>query len=201
MNRTLKAARRAAVLAIAVGFIGNASIHVPAASAASDVPGILSGLTASDIPSTDPSDLATTEPSGPVQLGQCRIEATGAYFWRDWMPIVVDPGTDHGSGLRGKVDVTLQNAGPAITALRFAAVVIDASGRHFPVEFRVADEGDGKNWDGTLAAGASVKLVLATLKGPYLPVGSIVHVKLSWTDGQGHKAAVISPAAEVIRTD
>jgi hypothetical protein len=160
------------------------------------------------------------------QVGKCEITVTETYFWRDWRPIVSHPGPDGGSPLHAKVRMLMDNSKGDANKFSFKAVLVDAQGQSYPVAFSVLpnfrvlpadvsnayrdyDEKAKKDamakynvmWDGVLKPGESRVVSLATAEGPYLPVGSRIHVEITWTDEQGDSVAVKTPEAEINRTD
>jgi hypothetical protein len=159
-------------------------------------------------------------------LGKCQITVTAIYSWRDWMPIVSSPGPDGGSPLHSKVSVRMDNSEGEANRYSFKAVVVDARGRSYPVtpkvlpNFRVLpdevanvyrgfDEQTKEGviakynveWDGVLKAGESRVVELAMSDGPYLPIGSRIHMEITWTNQKGESATVKTPEAEINRTD
>jgi len=106
------------------------------------------------------------------------------------------------------------------------AVVVDANGQSYPVApkvlpnfrvlpdevanaFRSYDEGTKKDviaryhveWDGALKPGESRVVELATAEGPYLPVRSLIHMEITWTNQKSESVTVRTPEAEINRTD
>jgi hypothetical protein len=169
----------------------------------------------------------TTTPSlKAVELEGCKISALSAYFWRDWMPIVEHPGTDHGSPLYAKVKLLVDNSKSGAKKLSYRGVVIDEKGRSYPATFDVLpnysllpqdvyesypnlDEQGKKDvmgkyhvvWEGELEPGQVKEFELISHDGPYLPVGSRIHVEFTFTDQQGHSVTVETPSDVINRTD
>ncbi len=166
------------------------------------------------------------EKGAKVQLGKCEITVTEIYFWRDWMPIVSHPGPDGGSPLHAKIRLRMDNSRGDANKFSFKAVVVDANGQSYPVapkvlpNFRVLPDDvanayrnyDEKTkedaiakynveWDGALKSGEIRAVELAIAEGPYLPVGSLIHMQITWTDQKGDSVAVKTPEAEINRTD
>lgn len=161
-----------------------------------------------------------------VQTGKCKILALRIYPWRDWMPMVADPGPDGGSPLRVRVSLIFDNSRGEAEKLSFRAFIVDSQGQSYPVIFRVMpnynvlpdavakaypsyDNEARKSamaqynviWDGTLKAGETRDTELFTNQGPYLTVGSIIHVRLEWTDGKGNTVVLKTPEESIKRTD
>lgn len=161
------------------------------------------------------------------ELGKCKVYVIGAYFWRDWMQIVSRPGPDGGSQLHATVKMWLGNSSMwGACSLSFRAVIIDGNGRSHPTTFRVPpnyrvlpDDVSKKwralgeearkdaiakynvVWDGTLKAGEGRIVELLASEGPYLPVGSRIHVEVTWTDRKGNSAVVRTLDETIRRTD
>ena len=161
-----------------------------------------------------------------VQSGKCRIMALRTYPWRDWMPMVANPGPDGGSPLRIKVSLRFDNSRGEAEKLSFRTFVVDSNGHSHPVVFRVLpnfrvlpdaiaksypsyDNETRKSamakynviWDGTLGAGETRDAELITNQGPYLPVGSKIHVRIEWSDSRGNTVVLNTPDEPIARTD
>jgi hypothetical protein len=161
-----------------------------------------------------------------IELGGCKISPLSVYFWRDWMPIVAQPGADRGSALYAKVKLLVDNSAGGATVLSFKANVFDERGQSYPATFSVQpdyrllpqsvnesysslDEQGKKEalakyhvvWDGVLKPGEVREVELLSHDGPYLPVGSRVYVEFIFTDQQGRSASVKTPSDAINRTD
>ena len=175
------------------------------------------------------ADSATLSATGTgAELGACKIVVLETYFWRDWMPIVGRPGPDRGSPLHAKVAFSLDNSTGAADRLSFQAVIIDQKGQSHPGTFRVMpnyrilpeaidnpeswrtmDETAKKAvmakynviWNGELKPGEVRRVELLAADGPFLPVGSRVHIEITLTDQKGNSAVVRTPDEYINRTD
>ena len=161
-----------------------------------------------------------------AQSGNCKITALATYFWRDWMPIVRSPGPDGGSPLHARVKLSLDNSAGDANQLSFRTAIVDQKGQSYAVPFRVLPNfrvlpddvsrayrtyGDTAKkaviaeynvlWDGGLKPGEIREVELVTAEGPYLPVGSSIHVRIEWTDKKGDTVVVRTPDALIKRTD
>ena len=161
-----------------------------------------------------------------ARLDSCTITVLEVYCWRDWMPIVAQPGPDRGSPLRVKVRVQLDNAGGGATRLAFHARVLDEAGKAYPITFgtqpnyrllpaavattyrdlepaarQAVDAKYGIVWSGALQPGEGREVELLASDGPYLAVGSAVRVELTWTDAQGASVSITTAPAPINRTD
>lgn len=134
------------------------------------------------------------------KLGDCRITVLEISFWRDWMPIVAHPGPDHGSPLRAVLKLRLDNTSGADAKLSWTAAVISEDGKSNPLELRVLPE-NGAAWNRALKKGESREILLTAQDGPYLPVGSLVQVEMTWTDQNGKTVLVRTPKSPIGRTD
>jgi hypothetical protein len=56
-------------------------------------------------------------------------------------------------------------------------------------------------WDGTLKAGESREVTLAIAEGPYLPLGTLFHAQVTWTDAKGGSGVLNMPNPIIHRTD
>ena len=160
-----------------------------------------------------------------ARLDSSTITVLEVYCWRDWMPIVAQPGPDRGSPLRVRVRLQLDNSGGA-TRLAFHARVLDAAGKAYPITFgaqpnyrilpvavaatyreldpaarQAVDAKYGVVWSGALQPGEGREVELLASDGPYLPVGSDVRVELTWTDAQGASVSLTTGPATINRTD
>lgn len=160
------------------------------------------------------------------KLGACKITVLGIYFWRDWMPIVDRPGPDRGSPLHAKVKLRLDNSMGETNKLSFQAVIVDDKEQSHSVPFHVLpnfrvlpdpilnsyrnfDEETKRSvaakynvmWNGELKPGETREVDLVTAEGPYLPVGSSIHVEITWTNEKGDSVVVKTMDASIERTD
>jgi hypothetical protein len=133
------------------------------------------------------------------KIGVCEIRVLDAYFWRDFMPVVSRPGPDGGSPLRAKVKLRIDNSRGVDDKLSFKAMIVDEKGQTHPAAFRVIQHGG--TWGGEIGMSDVRQIELTTEEGPYLPVGSAVHVEITWTDGKGDSAVVKTPVLQISRTD
>ncbi|HTX67062.1 MAG TPA: hypothetical protein VMD31_14925 [Opitutaceae bacterium] len=161
-----------------------------------------------------------------ARLDSCTITVLEVYCWRDWMPIVAQPGPDRGSPLRVKVRLQLDNSTGAATHLAFRGRVLDEAGKGYPITFgaqpnyrilpvavaatyrdltpgarEAVDAKYGVVWSGPLQPGESREVELLAGDGPYLPVGSAVRVELTWTDAKGASVSLTTEPAPINRTD
>jgi hypothetical protein len=134
------------------------------------------------------------------KLGDCQISVIEVSFWRDWMPIVLHPGPDHGSPLRAVVKLRLSKASGPDTKLAWTAAVFGEDGVSNPIELRALPE-NGAIWNRTLKKGESRELLFSAQDGPYLPVGSLARIEMSWTDQNNKMVVVRTQKSLVARTD
>jgi hypothetical protein len=140
-----------------------------------------------------------TNRGAPSRIGGCEIKVLDAYFWRDFMPVVSRPGPDGGSPLRAKLKLSIDNSRGAENRFSLKAVFIDEKGQSHPASFRVMQHGGV--WGSEIKTSEVREIELVTAEGPYLPVGSGVHVEITWTDRKGESVLVRSPVLPVNRTD
>ncbi|MRR17565.1 MAG: hypothetical protein EG826_14030 [Deltaproteobacteria bacterium] len=145
-----------------------------------------------------------------ARLGESRITVLEVYAWRDWMPIVKNPGPDGGSPLRVRIKLKLDNARGETNRLSFHAVIIDGREQSYPVTFRSLPDAhqftdtnkkSAALREGTLPAGEIRVIDLLADQGPYLPAGSEIYIRMEWTDSAGQTAVIRTPAQPVKRTD
>ncbi len=143
---------------------------------------------------TTPPNLATS-----VSIGSASFTVTSAYFWRDWMPVVGNPGPDGGSPLMAVINVTIDNAGAADRAT-LLCTVRDSSGKNYLVTTTVVNAATGKDWDGTILPNTRTNLSITLRDGPYLPVKSTVMAVLTWNNGSTRVASMRTPEVQVQQT-
>ena len=122
--------------------------------------------------------------------------------------------------------MSLDNSAGDANKFTFRTAIVDDKGQSYPVAFRVFSNSrnlpddnakshptynmetgtavTGKYnvmWDGELNRGAIREIELATAEGPYLRVGSSVHLRIEWTDQEGDTAVVSAPDEFIGRTD
>lgn len=171
---------------------------------------------------------ATTsnESNKAAQLNGCTITALSVYFWRDWMPIVEHPGTDHGSPLYAKAKLLVDNTAGGAKKFSCKGMVIDEKGESQAMTFQAMpdyrllpdaisksypsldEKGKGEVlakynviWDGSLKPGEVREVEMISHDGPYLPVGSRIHVEFTFTDQQSRSVIVKTPTDVINRTD
>jgi hypothetical protein len=178
-----------------------------------------------DIQDTDPVIVANEYPA--FTLGTCKITVLKTYLWRDWMPVVDQPGSDKGSPLHSKIQLNLDNSAGGGIKLSYQGVVISSKGQSFAVTFTVLpnyrlipesidnpeswqtmDETARKAviakynvlWTGELKPGETRKVELLSADGPYLPGGDIATVEITLTDQKGRSVVVKSPSTLIHKT-
>ena len=118
-----------------------------------------------------------------VVLSNCEISLEEPYFWRDWQPVVVDPGPDGGSPLRVAVVLQITNLGDVVRQIAWEGSVNDGDDVSYPVQF--TDRSQTLQYSVTLAPGEKYTIHLVNHDGPYLPVGSKASLSLRLTvDGK-----------------
>jgi hypothetical protein len=162
----------------------------------------------------------------PVFLGNCRITITEASVWRDWMPIVEHPGPDGGSPLHARIRIWLDNSAGGLISLSYQSVIADEKGKSYALplhvlpnfrvlpeslrdSFKSLDEETRKKsltrynvvWNGVLKKGESREVEFVSAEGPYIPVGSRVHVEMTIKDQSGNSLVLKSPETSVGKTD
>ncbi len=139
-----------------------------------------------------PSDSPTTPPglSTSISMGSVSLRATGATFWRDWMPIVQNPGPDGGSALMATIDITVESTGAANRFTLTTPAIRDSSGKNYPTTVSAIETASGGAWDGTAPANTRFQIHITLREGPYLAVDSQVFAVLTWTDQAGRVASM-----------
>jgi hypothetical protein len=164
--------------------------------------------------------------SAAANPGKFKATVLDTSVWRDWMPIVERPGPDGGSPLHAKIKLWLDNSAGDTENLSFQAVVVDGKGQSYDLAFhvlpnfrvlpekilnayRTCDEDTKKKviakynviWNGVLKKGESREVEFAVAEGPYLPVGSNVHIEIMWKDLKGDTMVVKTPEVAIERSD
>lgn len=161
------------------------------------------------------------------KLGDCKISVLGTYLWRDWMPVVDQPGSDKGSPLHSKIQLYLNNSAGDGIKLSYQGVVISSKGQSSSVTFTVLpnyrlipesinnpeswqtmDETARKAviakynvfWTGELKPGETRKVELLSADGPYLPGGDMATIEITLTDQKGRSVVVKSPSTLIHKT-
>ena len=161
------------------------------------------------------------------KLGACKISVLETYLWRDWMPVVDQPGSDKGSPLHSKIQLYLDNSAGDSIKLSYQGVVVSSKGQSSAVTFTVLpnyrlipesidnpeswqtmDDTARKAviarynvlWTGELKPGETRKVELLSSDGPYLPGGDMATVEITLTDQKGRSVVVKSPSTLIIKT-
>ena len=114
-----------------------------------------------------------------VVLSNCEISLEEPYFWRDWQPVVVDPGPDGGSPLRVAFVLQITNLGDVVRQIAWEGSVNDGDDVLYPVQF--TDKSQTPQYSVTLAPGEKYTIHLVNHGGPYLPIGSKASLSLRFT--------------------
>lgn len=164
---------------------------------------------------------------GPAaELGRCKIAILQVHLWRDWMPIVHNPGPDRGSPLRTWIRLSLDNSHGGAERLWFRASVLDPKSQSYPILLQlktshwglpdpeakaytifgeeekrgIANRDHGERI--VLLSPGEVRVIeLVGSEGPYLPVNSPAHVEILFTNPKGDSVTVKSPTVLIQRTD
>ena len=121
------------------------------------------------------------------------------YLWRDWQPVVSNPGADGGSSLRAAVTLIITNREEIKRPISWKAFLESADGEQFPLHW--TDRAQTPQFAVTLGSGQTYQVDLVAHNGPYLPVGSSTSIHFEFeTDGDqtGHLS---SASVSVERTD
>ena len=114
-----------------------------------------------------------------VVLSSCEISLGEPYFWRDWQPVVIDPGPDGGSPLRVAVVLQITNLGDVIQQIAWEGSLTDVDEVSYLMQF--TDRSQTPMNSVTLAPGEKYTIHLVDHDGPYLPVGSKASLSLRLT--------------------
>ena len=147
---------------------------------------------------TSPSDLKETVNVGDVSFGVNRTT-----LWRDFMPVVREPGPDGGARMAGWIVVRAANQGRE-ASFTLEASVYDGAGNRHPVTVVAHDydretqfPGQEVLWTGSIGSGAVQWLELRLSAGPYLPVGSRAYVVLQWSERGGGRGSMRTAEVEI----
>jgi len=112
------------------------------------------------------------ETIGPVTV---TLEDGGAY--RDWMPIVGEPGPDGGSPLVASARLTVHNSGDAAVDLAIGDAGVVTKAGAFPIAVSVLS--DVPPLPRRVPPGEGVTMLVGTRSGPYLPVGTVLAMNIA----------------------
>ena len=127
------------------------------------------------------------------------ITLSDPYLWRDWQPVVSNPGADGGSPLRAAVTLLITNGEEIKRAISWKTFLESADGEQFLLQW--TDRAQTPQFAAALGPGQTYEVELVAHNGPYLPVGSSVSIHFQFeTDGDqtGHLS---SGSVNVERTD
>ena len=144
---------------------------------------------------TDISDSASSS----SRINGFDITLSDPYLWRDWQPVVSNPGADGGSSLRAAVTLIITNREEIKRPISWKAFLESADGEQFPLHW--TDRAQTPQFAATLGPGQTYQVDLVAHNGPYLPVGSSTSIHFEFeTDGDqtGHLS---SASVSVERTD
>ena len=166
-------------------------------------------------------------PSTSIRIGNTKITLLNVYFWRDWQPIVAQPGKDGGSPLHLVVKLCIENNASIQTHLSYTAKIVEQSGRTYDLNLdaspnyrliqdkdtRFPDNLDGKSrvalykkyniiWNGDLRPNETREVELTSHDGPYLSLDGLYAVEMLWIDATDNKSIkMVTPAEMIHRTE
>ena len=190
MHIVKKGLSRPAITLILPCLLYGCSVLAPPASDLQD-----SGLD-SEVDISDSADNATLIFS---RINGFDVGLSDPYLWRDWQPVVSNPGADGGSPLRAAVTLLITNREDIKRPISWKAFLESADGERFPLHW--TDRAQTPRSAVTLGSGQTYEVELVAHNGPYLPVGSSVSINFQFeTDGDqtGH---LLSGPVSVERTD
>lgn len=170
--------------------------------------GLLSGCAVfcpPDVQSLNPSVETVADTSKAIdtttrnQIAGCDITLSDPYLWRDWQPIVANPGSDGGSPLRASVLLVIVNRGDTKRSITWKGFLVDAAANQFPLRF--TDRSQTPQHFVTLEPAETYQADLVAHNGPYLPVGSSASINFDFEINAGHTGHLSSVSVNVARTD
>lgn len=127
------------------------------------------------------------------------VRLLDASLWRDWMPIVQEPGADGGSPLYARIELDLHNRGRTPLRLTWHVELV-VGAKVYALPFQAQDK-TGKTWTGRLGADARQVVELFTRAGPYLAVGTEVYARAVFSADDGERVTMETPVHAIERTD
>ena len=147
----------------------------------------------------DISNAADNSPSSSSRINGFDVTLSDPYLWRDWQPVVSNPGADGGSPLRAAVTLLITNREEIKRPISWKAFLENAEGEQFPLLW--TDRAQTPQFAATLGSGQTYEVDLVAHNGPYLPVGSSASINFQFEingDQTGHLSSV---SVNVERTD
>ncbi len=158
---------------------------------------LAAGLAGCDSHWTSPSNL---DDEGTV--ANCKIDVTGASFWRNFMPGWTTRGPDGGTPLAGVVDLTFDNSG---NSNRFSVTVsiYDDDDKRYAIASVAHDTDEERRlhrdvlWDGLIDDDEVRHISVRLSEGPYLRVGARVYAVLDLEAERGGRKSIRTAKTEV----
>lgn len=190
MHIVKKGLSRPVITLILSSLLYGCSVFTPPVSDALD-----SGLDSE----ADISDAANHSPSSSSRINGFDITLSDPYLWRDWQPVVSNPGADGGSPLQAAVTLLITNREEIKRSISWKAFLESADGERFPLHW--TDRAQIPQFAVTLGSGQSYQLDLVAHNGPYLPVGSSVSINFEFEINGDQTGYLSSGSVSVERTD
>ena len=127
------------------------------------------------------------------------VALSDPYLWRDWQPVVANPGTDGGSPLRAAVMLVITNREEIKRPISWKAFLESADGERFPLHW--TDRAQTPQYAATLGSGQTYQAELVAHNGPYLSIGSKAAIRFDLYSGDEHVGHLYSVLVNVERTD
>tara|TARA_Y100001960_G_scaffold330627_1_gene425180 strand:+ start:84 stop:656 length:573 start_codon:yes stop_codon:yes gene_type:complete len=147
----------------------------------------------------DIANSADISASSSIRINGFDIALSDPYLWRDWQPVVSNPGADGGSPLRAAVTLVIVNREEIKRPISWKSLLESAEGEQFPLHW--TDRAQIPQSATTLGSGQTYQLDLVVHNGPYLPVGSSASINFQFEINGDPAGDLSSGSVSVERTD
>lgn len=136
---------------------------------------------------------------GTGKLGSCSVSIKNVYLWRDWQPIVENPGEDGGSPLYVSTGLHIDNSKGSATKLSWKAYAFEPTSKKY-YSLELLDKNGSPAWNGKIGDSEVKKPNLMTHDGPHLSVGTSLILVIRMENQSGETLWVKSEKSTIEQT-
>ena len=160
-----------------VGFFLSSLLLLGCAQTVSVIPDVTDPYSKPRLDNVD-SDVVIVASESKLELAGCQISLGELFLWRDWQPVVGNPGPDGGSPLGVVISLVISNRSDSNHQISWLGAVEDMNGELHQIVF--TDRSQIVRRAVNLAVGEEFRVELVAHNGPYLPVDSTARLSMQF---------------------
>ena len=180
-----------------VGFFLSSLLLLGCAQTVSVIPDVTDPYSKPRLDNVD-SDVVIVASESKLELAGCQISLGELFLWRDWQPVVGNPGPDGGSPLGVVISLVISNRSDSNHQISWLGAVEDMNGELYQMVF--TDRSQIVRRAVNLAVGEEFRVELVAHNGPYLPVGSTARLRMQFIVDEQIKGKLETSLAMVNQT-